>query len=446
MPACILLIVIDCLRADHVSCYGYERKTTPTIDQLAAEGLVWDSAHSASSWTKPSVVSLLTGLYPSQHGAYQGVKRSKGRLITTDVLNPECATLASVLAAAGWRCGAFLNNAQLDTFTGIDRGFETYEPQAGQADEILERFGAWMNATDGRPVFAYLHFLEAHWPYKPRRRHIEMFGGNRDTNYFRDFRARDYGRLRKSMSRGAADITPDQRHQMIQMYDGAIRRLDGKVRVALSILKDHGVFNDSVITITADHGEEFLDHGHIGHGQSLYDELTHVPLILSGPEGRGRERRTAPVSHVDLARTLLDAAGVESDLPGVNLIQNDSGRPSISELRIQRRYTQALRNGSWKLHRQFIFDPGEQADISRMSTAEMMAKLPYRTRCELYDLTDDSGELENLADDIEALAIVQDMSTDLDRWWATCAGSSAASECEIDDRVVERLRDLGYIE
>lgn len=110
----ILLIVVDCLRADHVSAYGYRRATTPTIDALAEKGTLWEQAYSTSSWTKPSVTSLLTGLYPSEHGVFLGVKRSRNRSsATTDSLRTDRLTMAELLRAHGWRCGAFINNAQL---------------------------------------------------------------------------------------------------------------------------------------------------------------------------------------------------------------------------------------------------------------------------------------------------------------------------------------------
>src|SRR3972149_11923787 len=107
----VLIMVIDCLRADPLSCYGYRRPTTPTIDALAERGVLWEKAYSVSSWTKPAVTSLLTGLYPCQHGAYEGIKRGRGRQpATTDRLRPACSTLAETLSACGWRCGAFINN------------------------------------------------------------------------------------------------------------------------------------------------------------------------------------------------------------------------------------------------------------------------------------------------------------------------------------------------
>lgn len=303
MP-CVLLIVFDGVRADHVSAYGYERPTTPTLDALAKDGVLWERAYSTSSWTKPSVASLFTGLYPSGHGAFQGIKRSKGRHVTTDVVTCPQPILAESFRAAGWRCGAFINNAQLGTFSGLNRGFEMYDDAAGKADRLLGAFWRWFDRDPKVPTFAYLHFLEAHYPFKPRRRHVRMFGGDRDTNVFNGFRARDYGRLRRAIARGQATLSPDELHQMIQLYDGAIRRLDGKLRETLNGFEQRSARDDLSVFLTADHGEEFLDHGHIGHGQSLYDELVHVPLVASVPGGPAGRRRANPVSQADLHASL----------------------------------------------------------------------------------------------------------------------------------------------
>jgi len=317
---CVLLIVIDCLRADHVRAYGYDRETTPTIDRLAAEGTLWEKAYSASSWTKPSVTSLLTGLYPSEHGAFEGIKRSKGKhRVTTDVLSSYRPTLAEMFSRNGWRCGAFINNAQLGEFSRLDRGFDRYVPNAGKADHLIGLFRSWLEEDVDKPFFGYLHFLEAHWPYKPRRRHMRMFGGDRDTNCFRDYSARDFGKLRRAVSRQQETLSEQQLAQMIQMYDGAVRRLDGKVKLLLAMLKERGLDDRVSVVVTADHGEEFLEHGRIGHGQSLYEELTHVPLVAWSPGERGGIRRGEMVSHVDLGGTLLTMAGVEHDWSGCDL-------------------------------------------------------------------------------------------------------------------------------
>ena len=365
----VLLIVIDCLRADHVSSYGYHRETTPTIDRLAERGVSWDFAYSASSWTKPSVTSLLTGLYPTQHGAFQGIKRSRNRAtVVTDILRSSEPTLAECFTKAGWRCGAFINNAQLGSFTKLDRGFDQYEPTAGKADNLIDLFAKWLERDIDTPAFGYLHFLEAHWPYKPRRRHIAMFGGDRDTNHFRDFSARDYGRLRRDISHGEATLPPEHLEQMIQMYDGAVRRLDGKIKIVLDLLKKLGLHDETAIVLTADHGDEFLEHARLGHGQSVYKELTHVPLIASIPGGPAGTRIAEPVSHLDLPQTLLAMAGAKETIAGHDLLDGRGDTsPAISELRIRRRYEQCLRHGDWSLHRKYKFEVEAESINDRRS-------------------------------------------------------------------------------
>ncbi len=449
MPRCILLIVIDCLRADHVSSYGYDRATTPTLDTLAEGGVLWEQAHSLSSWTKPSVASLLTGLYPSEHGAFQGIKRSKGRQTTTDILNSSRATLAETLSRAGWRCGAFINNAQLGEFTRLDRGFETYVPTAGKADRLIEMFREWLTTDLHTPAFGYLHFLEAHWPYKPRRRHMKMFGGDRDANYFRDFSAKDFGRMRRAIKRRQLALSETHLKHMMQMYDAAIRRLDGKIKIILATLKELGLDEETALFITADHGEEFLEHGGIGHGQALYEELTHVPLIAQIPGGPKGQRRAAPISQVDLAHSLMRVADVAGDLPGVDLLdEHVKPRPVCTELRSGRRYMHTIQSGNWKLHRHYKFDAHNGELDAGRPMRECADSISHVLSHELYNLDSDRREGTNLADEPACVPVREQLEADLDQWWSAAKSEQppADSEIEIDAQVVERLRDLGYID
>jgi len=448
MPRAIVLVVIDCLRADHVSGCGYVRETTPTLDELAAGGVLWEQAYSVSSWTKPAVLSMLTGLYPSQHGAFEGVKRDRREgLLTTDALPADVPTLAERLTRAGWCCGAFINNAQLGEFTGLNRGFECYLPAVGKADPLLAAFADWLRQNGSRPIFAYLHFLEAHWPYKPRRRHVALFGGDRDTNYFRDFSARDYGRLRRGISRGEATLREDLLEQMVQMYDGAVRRLDGKLRELLSLLEEAGLRDDTALFVTADHGEEFLDHGKIGHGQSLHEELVHVPLVACIPGGPAGVRVREPVSLVDLAGTLLHVAGAADANAQPSVLPGGQRRAVVSELRIKRRYTQALRAGRWKLHRRFNVHDGGRGDLRRPAF-ELGRSGTYQTELQLYDLVDDPHEQVNLAGAALARPDCERLCGELDSWWEMMmrSGSPGGREVAIDAQVVARLRALGYVD
>lgn len=444
----IVLVVVDCLRSDHVSAYGYPRPTTPTIDALADGGILWERAFSTSSWTRPSVTSMMTGLYPSAHGVFEGLKRNKDRTtVTTDVLQTPGPTLAEVLSENGWRCGAFINNAQLGEFSRLNRGFASYLPAAGKADRLIGIFLEWLEADMDRPFFAYLHLLEAHWPYKPRRRHVAMFGGDRDTNFFRDYSAREFGELRRSISRGEAVLSDEQLEHMIQMYDGAVRRLDGKIKIILAMLKELGLYDKTAVLVTADHGEEFLDHGRIGHGQSLYDELTHVPLIASVPGERGGVRHEETVSLVDLPRTILSLGEVTGDMPGRNLLQPSCSQSlAFGELRIGRRYQQSVRDDRWKLHRSYKFSPPD-GEIPHGRPKQWMEQYPFDVSHELYDTKSDPAEQRNLADDPEHGSVLREMTGHLDAWWPRVnASDTIDDEVEIDATVVKRLHDLGYIE
>lgn len=447
----IILIVVDCLRADHVSCYGYSRPTTPTFDALAERGVRWERASSTSSWTKPSVTSMLTGLYPTQHGAFQGIKRSKiSPNATSDVLRSPRSTLAERLTEAGWACGAFLNNGQLGRFTRLDRGFDTYIPSGGKADNLIAAFTRWLDERTDRPVFAYFHFLETHYPYKPRRRHIALFGGDRDTNRFRDYSARDYGRLRRAIGHGESQLSVEHLEQMVQMYDGAIRRLDGKLKELMGLLRERERLADTAVVVTADHGEEFLDHGRIGHGHSLFEESTHVPLVAVVPGGPTGVRRPGPVSLVDLARTLEGLARPDCDLPGQNLLDFGAApRPVASELLIGRRYIQSFRDGRWKLHRTIEFSAGDEDGTASRPPRDRVRAGTQAFQHKLFDLESDPGEQRDLAESAEAADTRRRLHAAADRWWDDLPipmADDQPSEVEVDDVVVQRLRDLGYLE
>ncbi|MFQ5461686.1 MAG: sulfatase [Phycisphaerae bacterium] len=447
----ILLIVVDCLRADHVGCYGYDKPTTPTVDRLAGSGCLWQRAYSASSWTKPSVASLLTGLYPTQHGAFRGVKRSKiSATSTTDAVRSTQPVLAESLSAGGWRCGAFINNAQLGSFTRLDRGFSAYAPSAGKADRLIGIFLEWLEANQDRPTFAYLHFLDTHWPYQPRRRHVAMFGGNRDTNMFRDYSARDYAKLRQAIANDGRTLSNQELEQMVQMYDGSIRRVDAKLRIILAMLTELGLRDETAIFITADHGEELLDHGQIGHGQSLHEELTHVPLIAHVPGGPAGIRHADPVSHVDLAHTIECLAGVDARLSGANLLDSSATpRAACSELMIGRRYSQVMRSGVWSMHRRYKIEAKDGDLDARQTPRQWVTGHPHRLKCELYNTAKDPSEQVNRAKKSRYAETKATLAEQMDQWWEkidaeTQTGES--SEVEIDALVVQRLRDLGYIE
>ena len=318
-PMDVLLVVIDTLRADAA--------TTPTLEALGAEGTVFTRCRAPSSWTKPSTASLLTGLQPAEHGA----------LDFESVLPGGAVTLAEVLRAAGWRTAAFADNPFVSPEYGFAQGFDAFTGRhpsplargtlllralsqvrlrvAGGAaysfgpgvdlgaDRILGDAVAFLGAGGGKPSFAYAHVIEPHYPYTPP----PPYDGGRP-------------RVDPPHSSGILPfdsfpaLRPGAVATMRANYFGEVQAADAALGRALDALRKAGRLDRTLVLVTSDHGEEFHEHGGWTHGQSLYEELVRVPLVIRAPKGGpGAGRRVdAPVSLVDLLPTILDLAGVAS--------------------------------------------------------------------------------------------------------------------------------------
>jgi arylsulfatase len=361
----VVLICLDTVRADHLGTYGYRRATTPTLDALAARSLVFADASATAGWTKPSVPSFLTGTYPSQHGVYEGSAHAEEGAVT-DLLPEEALTLAEVFRASGYRTAAFVHNAQLRAGNGFEQGFERYEEANLDAREIRWRSLDWLDRRPedprGAPFFLYLHFLDAHWPYPAPEEWITRFAPAETTARFR---GRESKALYRAINDGEHLMTDEDRAALIALYDGALAYLDAELGHFLAGLALRGLADDTIVCIVADHGEEFGEHGKVGHGHGLWEPLLRVPWILHVP-GSAPERRAAPVSLIDLFPTLLAAAGLAAPAghEGVNrLAEPDAARPVLAEHKAPDRYFQSLRDGSSKLQRRFtppVTGPGEE--------------------------------------------------------------------------------------
>ena len=440
----VILIILDSVRADHLSCYGYFRKTTPTLDDLSRRSILWEHAYSTTSWTKPSVASILSGLYPSQHGVLKGPKRTRGRQgLATDALPADVPHVAEQFALHGVRCAAFLNNVQLETYTNFHRGFDVYEPVCRKADSQLERFGRWLDSNGREPFFAYIHFMETHWPYKPRRRHVQEFGGSRDASRFDCVSALELAKLRRDIKQGHSHLAEADLEDFVRMYDASIRRLDGKVRDLRRIIEQHGAADETAMVVTADHGEEFLEHGSIGHGQSLYAEVTHVPLLMCPPQRCPAERRQEFVSLVDIPRTLLALAGIRVPFPGNSLLENGPRSAAYCELSAGRAFHRAVAHQGWRLYckaRSETADFDSQQFARRICRGEPVAS----EKVELFDIRTDPAEKEDLSAQPGTEKIME--SLDSLMWEQGQLPESEACNAEVDDVVLSRLQDLGYVE
>jgi arylsulfatase A-like enzyme len=352
----VVFVCIDTARADHFGCYGYSlRQTSPRLDALAREGTLFLDASATAGWTKPSVPSFLTGTLPVRHGVYEGSVRGAAGEIS-HALPESAVTLAEVFREAGYDTAAFVRNAQLRPGLGFEQGFDVYQDEAGDAREIRWRAQDWVDARAGeRPFFAYLHLLDAHWPWPVPDAYAARWAPLEAVTPHRD---RASGALRDAINDGTRTLGEEEREAMLALYDGSIRYVDDQLAEFFAWLERRGLWQDTIVCVVADHGEEFGEHGRVGHGHGLRESLLRVPWILRVPGRAAREVRT-PVSLIDVFPTLLSAAGLRAPPThdGLDrLAEPERARAIVAEHKEPRAYQQSARDGSSKLVRRFVAD------------------------------------------------------------------------------------------
>ena len=309
----VVLICIDTLRADRLSCYGYERETSPAIDALAQRGTVFDRAYASSSWTWPSTASLLTALTPPEHGLEN---------VGSSYLAAELVTLAEAFQASGVTTGAFSTNPLVGDARGFGQGFESFvEFDWVPARRVVPPVTEWLEQNADVRFFLYVHLTDPHHPYEPEDDLARRFAGqvpDVDSDGFLTFAAR----------RLTGDVTAaeEAHHRMrSDWYDGEVATVDRWLGRVFDRLDELGLADTTIVCVTSDHGEEFLEHGMLGHGKQLFDESVCVPLIFAGP-GIGAGARVAePVENRYVASTLLSLARLpRRGLAGVNLFAADA--------------------------------------------------------------------------------------------------------------------------
>ncbi len=365
----LLLISVDTLRSDHLGCYGYERDTSPRLDALAARGTVFADVVSTSSWTLPSHASMLTGLYPAFHGL-----QDDGVTLAEDV-----PTLAERLRDAGYATVATVAHVYVSSQFGLERGFDRFADELIRggtrnpvASEVVDRFLEQLDELgDDRPVFGFVHFFDPHWDYTAPGAFRHAFT---DPDYAGSVDG-TYRSLLEFVSGRRAPTDADRR-QMVGYYDGEIAYWDDQLGRLLDALDERGMLANTVVAVTSDHGEEFLDHGELGHGRTLFVEQLGVPLVVAGhPALDGGGRRAGLVSPLDVAPTFLELAGAPTDgLHGRSLLAPpDPDRAVVAESIRLGNPLRALRRGDHKVVRRpdegdvtyfdVARDPREQAPL-----------------------------------------------------------------------------------
>jgi arylsulfatase A-like enzyme len=429
----VLLVVVDTLRADHLASYGYGRVTTPSLDARAERGVVFEQAMSQSSWTVPSVATLLTGQYAYTHGLYDA---AHWRLL------PTVPTLADAFAAAGVSTVCVVANPLLTEANQSTRGFEDVVtvPHA-RAAQVNRGFLDWLDAHDDERFFAYVHYQEPHEPYAAPGDGLTAFGRPRPDAPHGPTLSADLSRkVRHALGRAAANGgTPEPGgallvQELIDLYDGEILSWDEQFDALLQDLDRRGVLQDTLVVVTSDHGEEFGEHGLLGHGRSLHDELLHVPLVmLNTPLPPGR--RDDLVGLIDLAPTLVRLAGLPAAATqgfafvGEDLAGGPVGRASL--------FAQTS-------HGQRGFDEpqiGMQALIARDLKA---IAFEDDDGLLLYDRRDDPLEQQPLAGPAAA-ELAESCRRLLEEWERRCRDGGAARGGLVDAGAIEALRAMGYV-
>jgi arylsulfatase A-like enzyme len=314
-PPSILVIVLDTLRADAVELAERSPALTPTIRGLAAEGVWFEHAFTHTTWTKPSVATLFTSLYPTQHGITTSPEISRqNRVYYSKVLVDEVETIAERLREGGYDTGAIVRQPHLGAGHGFDQGFDEYLlARQGDRRQINQVLSEWIAARSGRPAespyFLYLHYLGAHWPYKERVKAVKKRLGPVELDP-------ELPRGGNAMKRLVAEhgLTTEQALRLRARYDHGVAAIDREVGEALTMLRDAGLLEDTAILLTSDHGEGFYEHGRVFHAYAPYEEVHRVPLVIRLPERFGVPpgRCEALVGLVDVKPTILDIAGLES--------------------------------------------------------------------------------------------------------------------------------------
>lgn len=309
MPPNIIFIVVDALRADHVSSYGYTRPTTPNLDSwIADQGALFSDTTAASSWTNPSNGAMLTSQLPSSiDTVWSDMQRS---LPEDEVL------LAEYLHDAGYYTAGFVSNWWLRAMFGYDQGFDVYQNTTGEnatrAFAINGLAVDWLDInlaklqSGGQPLFLFLYYLDPHTWYDPPPPYDVMY----DNTYTGSLTAEIYGHGKEVV---AGNIVPSERdiEHLLALYDGEITHWDFYLGQMFEYLQAKGVLQNSIIVVTSDHGQMFGEHGKWIHRNSLYEEVLRIPLLFryTGTVGAGQVLDT-PVSNMDITPTLLDMAGI----------------------------------------------------------------------------------------------------------------------------------------
>lgn len=392
----VLIVTLDTTRADRIGCYGYSNALTPTIDELASSGVLFEKAYASAPLTLPSHATIMTGLYPPEHGLHANGQNRLGTGIPT---------LAEILAQRGYETGAFIAAFVLNAKFGLARGFKTYDDglsddeQLGDelhrnraGDQVVDSALLWLKRHDDRPFFCWVHLYDPHFSYLP---HEETFGER-----FQD-----------------------------QPYDAEIAFVDLQLKRLVDYLKNRSLETRTLVIVVGDHGEGLGDHGERTHAYMLYNSTQHVPLVVSMPDsGMPARRVPEPVSLTDLFPSILDCLGISHSQP----VSGRSLKPALDG--------KAIAPGICYAETDQPYLAARCSPLQSVTTAQW--KYIRTTRAELYDLQCDPTELENLAPtQPEQVQVLEDLLVDMEQRM----GRRDSPQAPLSVAEERALASLGYV-
>lgn len=422
----VIIIVVNSLRADHLGYYGYFRNTSPNIDQLAQSSLFFDRAMAQSNWTLPSLVSMLTSKYVCGHGVDSRDKK----------LDEETKTLPAILKMYNYQTAAFTGGLDTMSVYGLNQGFDVYgvyfkENDLGKFADIIPRAVEWLKENKNKNFFLFLHGYDVHPPYEFDRQ--RSFSKNYEGVFntlpieYSVLKEINHGQLH--LDNHFIELKKRDIDHVIACYDDNIRRADEAIGDFLEELKRLKIYDNTIIILCADHGEELGERGTFNRfgSQTLYEEVMRIPLIIKYPAVRITGRRIhSLVGLVDLMPTLLDLLNIPQDnglqgLSFASFVTEENPADEIHDLIMSEAGKDkwaVLRNDNWKL----IHSPAGT---------------------ELYNLNDDPGEQKNLIERFPGLSL--SLKKDFFLWRENHKNKDGANNrLKLDKEFVERLRKAGY--
>ena len=453
----VIVLWADTLRADHLEPYGYARRTSPALRRMAEEGTLFRNFVTQATWTKVSTPTLMTSLYPTSHGVREWVDR----------IPSSAVTMAEVYRDAGYATFSFPANSFTGQLTNLHQGFDEVQELDSLPQEThdknarvgMDRLFAWLDVHKDVPFFAFLNFMDPHDPYKPYPPYDTMWADparaeahEKDANSLRRVIKNPLLKqmamaTRDELVTAGIDPTAYVGHDK-DWYDGSIRAMDAEIGRLLERLQDMGLDRSTLVVFTSDHGEEFLEHGRMFHGQSTYGELNRVPLLLWQPGTvPARKTVTEVVGTIDLMPTLLALGGlpVPAAAQGrsvVPLLQAGDGaaaspwpdRPTITEKLLSRdehhdSESFAIVSGGWKLVRNVV-------------------RTPAMPEVELYEFEKDPLDQRDVS--AQHPEVVKKLSAEMDAWKRRAEAERVKPDAEANRALsaedLERLRALGYVQ